>query len=186
MVVSLARSGILDVTSYPCRMGDAVDVFLLRYATDDVRAAVAWLVRNEYALIRSEVGLSDWYALFVYSGDVELRVVVERSQWYLDISASPGASPIQYDLLLVAQRGQTYWDCFPEPAMTERRWDQLPPGISWRETLPDVLAWIRSHDIAGPVALAQDQRYARMWPHSQKAKQLRRTWRANGLPTPHP
>jgi hypothetical protein len=168
-------------------MGDAVDDFLLKWATDDVRAAIAWLLDNGYTLTDSEVGSSTWHARLVYSGEVELRVVVERAQWLLDISPTPGARPFPYDLLLAAQRDQAYWDCHPDIRPDEKPY-QLPPGISWRETLPDVLAWIRTDDIARPVARALDQRFASMWPDSNKAKKLRRTWRANGLPTPpkHP
>ena len=94
--------------------------------------------------------------------------------------------PIQYDLLVAAQRGQTYWDCFPGDMgfglLGHAR--QLPPGLSWRGTLPDVLAWIGGRDVAEAIDRARDQRYVVMWPDSHKAKQLRRCWRAQGLPTP--
>ena len=131
-------------------------------------------------------GASDWGAAFVYSGDTEVHVGVERSQWYLDIAPALGKPPIQYDLLVAAQRAQTYWDCFPGglgvglPGHTR----QLPPGLSWCETLPDVLAWIDGRDVAEAINRARDQRYVVMWPDSPKAAQLRRRWQAQGLPTP--
>ena len=157
-----------------------------RFATDDVRAAVHWLLNNGYQLARSQIGASDWSASLVYTGDAEVHVGVERSQWYLDIAPAPGEPPIQYDLLVAAQRGQTYWDCFPSDVGFDLPGHarQLPPGLSWRNTLPDVLAWIGGHDVAGAVARALDQRYVVMWPDSHKAKHLLRSWRAQGLPTP--
>lgn len=65
------------------------------------------------------------------------------SQWYLDVAPAPAEPPRQYDLLVAAQRGQTYWDCFPaemglDPPVQAR---QRPLG--WRGSLPDVLAWLR-------------------------------------------
>jgi hypothetical protein len=166
-------------------VGIAADEFIQRFATDDVRAAVRWLLDNGYQLFRSQIGASDWSSSFVYAGDAEVHVGVERSQWYMDIAPAPGVPPIQYDLLVAAQRGQTYWDCFPSGMGFGRPGQdrQLPPGLSWRSTLPDVLAWIGGHEVAEAVARARDQRYVAMWPDSHKAKQLLRSWRARGLPT---
>jgi len=83
------------------------------FRNDDVRAAVHWLLDNGYMLAGSQIATSDWSAALVYSGDAEVHVGVERSQWYLDIAPAPGEPPIPYDLLVAAQRAQTYWDCFP-------------------------------------------------------------------------
>jgi hypothetical protein len=164
----------------------AVEEFLQQFATDDVRAAVRWLLDNSYRLARAQVGVSDWSASLVYTGNGEVHVGVERSQWYLEVAPAPGLPPIQYDLLVAAQRGHTYWDCFP--ADTDLgppgRIRELPAGASWHKTLPDVLAWVVEHDVAEAVARARDQRYVVMWPDSHKAKQLRRSWRRQGLPSP--
>jgi hypothetical protein len=162
----------------------AAQEFIQRFATDDVRSTVHWLVTNGYELTQAEVGASDWFASFVFKdGDTEVYVQVERSQWFLQIRLEPARPPIDYDLLAVAQRGQTYWETFPTNPPVALR--QLPPGLSWRQTLPDVLAWIATgHDVTRAVARVQDQRYVVMWPTSNKAKRLLRTWRAQGLPTP--
>jgi hypothetical protein len=171
---------------YTYRVVDvAVEDYMHRYAPDDVRATVRWLVDNGYELARSQIDASDWAASFVYAGQAEVHVGVERSQWYLDIAPAPGMQPIQYDLLVAASRGHNYWDSFPgvgsDPPGAAR---QLPPGLSWRNTLPAVLAWIGRQDVAEAVARVSDQRYLLMWPESHKAKQLRRVWRAQGLPLP--
>ena len=96
----------------------AVEDFMQRYAPDDVRTTVRWLVDIGYELALSQIGASDWDASFVYAGEAEVHVGVERSQWYLDIAPAPGMQPIQYDLLVAAQRGHNYWDCFPRWALT--------------------------------------------------------------------
>ena len=161
----------------------AAQEFMRRFATDDVRSTVRWLVANGYKLDRSEGGASDWFASFIYKGGAEVHIGVERSQWFMQITPARGGSPI--DLLAVGQRGQNYWDVIPEagsnPQMAPR---QLPPGLSWHDTLPEVLAWVACHEVTQAVARARDQRYVVMWPTSSRAKRLRRTWRAEGLPTP--
>jgi hypothetical protein len=169
--------GVVDV---------AGEEFMQRFAPDDVRAAVRWLLDNGYQLARAQIGASDWAALFVYAGDAEVQVGVERSQWYMDIAPAQGEPPIHYDLLVAAQRGQTYWDCFARDVGSDPPGHarQLPHGLSWRNTLPDVLAWIGEHDVVEAVARASDQRYVVMWPDSHKAKQLRASWRVQGLPMP--
>jgi hypothetical protein len=177
----------LGAGSYPRGMVDAAaQEFLRRFATDDVRSTVRWLVTSGYTLGGSEVGASDWFALFIFKGDgPEVHIGVERSQWFMQIKPVPGNPPVDYDLLVVTQRGQTYWDVFPDADIKPRTLPrQLPPGLSWHESLPDVLAWIACQDVTLAVARAQDQRYVVMWPASDKAKRLRRTWRADELPTP--
>jgi len=69
----------------------AAEEFIERFATDDVRAAVYWLLDNGYMLAGSQIATSDWSAALVYSGDAEVHVGVERSQWYLDIAPAPGS-----------------------------------------------------------------------------------------------
>ncbi|MBE1491160.1 hypothetical protein [Plantactinospora soyae] len=91
---------------------------------------------------------------------------------------------MQYDLLSAASRNLDYADCFPECAdiPSSPLPEQLPVGVGWRSTLPTVLAWIGGPGVAEAVKRANDQRYVVMWPDSNKAKELRRTWRrqANG------
>jgi hypothetical protein len=161
--------------------------FMRRFATDDVRSTVRWLVTNGYELARSEFGANDWSGLLVFRGGAEVHIGLERSQWFMRIAPGPEDPPIDYDLLAVAQRGQAYWDVIPraggKPAAPP---GQPPPGLSWHDTLPDVLAWIAGHEVSQAVALVQDQRYAVMWPGSSKARRLRRTWLAEGRPTPGP
>jgi hypothetical protein len=45
--------------------GVAAEKFIQRFATDDVRAAVHWLLDNGYQLTRSQIGASDWSVSFV-------------------------------------------------------------------------------------------------------------------------
>jgi hypothetical protein len=96
-----------------------------------------------------------------------VRIAVDRSRWYLDIAPMLGREPIQFDLLVSAHRGKDYAECFPHwsRAVGSELPTQLPPGIIWRETLPDVLDWISgTYDVETAAARANRQRYAQMWP----------------------
>jgi hypothetical protein len=172
---------------------DDVEEFLGFHATDDVRATVRWLVDNGYVFARYDggsSGLSAFGSSFVYIGDAEVAVTVDKSQWYLDISATPGAASLQFDLLVAAFRGLPYWELFPINRSRDRPArlpEQLPPGVVWRDTLPQVLAWLARTDaaeVAAAAKLAQNQRFAGTWPESQTARKLTSAWRAQGMPLP--
>lgn len=184
------RHGI-TVRRYCWRVADEVESFLRGFAPDDVRATIAWLLDHGYALSAQHPAkeLNTFGSLMVYSGDAEVTVTVDKGQWYMDIARVPGANRHDFGLLLPASRGRPYWECFPsaEAAGDLPLPAQLPPGVSWHDTLPTVLAWLAAKDeteIAAAVALAADQRYAVTWPTSRKARQLRRVWRDRGLPLP--
>jgi hypothetical protein len=53
---------------------------------------VAWLSDNGYRLA-SQAGASTFGAEFVFEGEAMVRIVVDRSQWMLDVAPSPGADP---------------------------------------------------------------------------------------------
>jgi hypothetical protein len=104
--------------------------------------------------------------------------------WCLDVAPTPGAKPIQYDLLLPAHEGRDdadYYAGYQATARQEpgryRRQEQLPLALSWRQTLPSVLEWINGPEVAQAVAHVADQRYVLMWPTSHKARDIRRRWR---------
>jgi hypothetical protein len=59
-----------------------IDEFLHTYAPADVQDTNAWLSANGYALV-AQKGDSTFGAQFVYEGDTEVRITVDRSQWYL-------------------------------------------------------------------------------------------------------
>ena len=42
--------------------------------------------------------------------------------------------------------------------------DQLPEGMSWRETLPDILKWVNGDTVGAAVDRALRLRSALMWP----------------------
>jgi hypothetical protein len=67
----------------------------------------------------------------------------------------------EYDLLIAAHSGQDYGQRFPDTgsrAVGETLPEQLPEGVSWRETLPDVVRWVRENDVAERVSSAKRQR----------------------------
>jgi hypothetical protein len=143
-----------------------VDEFLHTYAPADVQDTVAWLSANGYALV-AQNGDSTFGAQFVYEGDTELRITVDRSQWLLDVAPTPGSKMWQYDLLLAARRGLDYGALFPETGARvpgDPLPEQLPAGMSWRETLPDILPWFGGDTVPALVDRALRQRFALMWP----------------------
>jgi len=151
-----------------------------KFAPADVGSTVRWLKDRRFSMAESDTDRGTFGSRWVFArDDTEVHVTVDRSQWLLDVVPCRGGRPIQYDLLVSAQRGQDYRDCFPRPA-DEQSADlpsQLPPGVSWLNTLPQVLEWLRSeaYDVAA-IERARDQRYVRMWPDSLKARRLRRSW----------
>ena len=138
-------------------------------APADVQHTVAWLLSSGYVLVSQE-GASTFGASFVLEGDSVVRVIVDRSQWSLDVAAASGAQLWQYDLLLAAQSSQEYGRRFQ--GVGARTLDaplpkQLPEGVSWRETLPGVLQWIQAGDVTESVTEAQEQRSTLMWPRNR-------------------
>ncbi len=145
-----------------------MDRFLERFAPEDVRSAVAWLTGNGYDLV-SLKGDSTLGAQFVFVGEAEVHVTVDRSQWLLDVAPAPGADAWQYDLLLAAQAGQDYADLFPAAgsrSLNDRLAEQLPEDVSWRHTLPAILEWVTGDDVPAAVDRALHQRHDLMWPRT--------------------
>jgi hypothetical protein len=139
--------------------------FLRANAPSDVQDTVAWLSDNGYRLA-SQAGASTFGAEFVFEGEAMVRIVVDRSQWMLDVAPSPGADLWQYDLLIAAHSGQDYGQRFPDTgsrAVGRTLPEQLPEGVSWRETLPDVVRWVHENDVAERVSNAKRQRATLMW-----------------------
>lgn len=148
-----------------------VDEFLRRYAPEDVQDTIAWLVSNGYVLV-SQDGTVTFGAVFVFEGDLAVQLMVDRSQWWIDIATSSTAEFWQYSLLLTAQSGKEYRQRYPETGtriLYGPLPSQLPEGVNWLETLPGLLRWIQENDdVAELVAKAQKQRSAAMWPRKRK------------------
>ena len=142
-----------------------VDEFFRANAPADVQHTLAWLVSSGYVLVSQE-GTNTFGAVFVFEGDSVVQIIVDRSQWSLDVAAASTAGFWQYDLLLAAQSSQGYGRQFPGAGA--RTLDgplpkQLPEGVSWRETLPGILRWIQASDVTESITEAQQQRSTRMW-----------------------
>lgn len=147
-----------------------IDEFLRRYAPEDVRDTIGWLAANGYLLVSHHVE-STFGAKFVYAGGAEVRITVDRSQWFLDVAPRPGAEAWQYDLLLAAHEGRDYGALFPETgarSLGDPLPDQLPEGVRWLEKLPDILDWMSDEDVQPAVGRALHQRHDLMWPRKRK------------------
>ena len=147
-----------------------VDAFLQRSAPGDVRDTIAWLSANGYAL-SSQTGQGTFGAQFVYMAGAKVVVTVERSQWMLDVAPRHDAEAWQYDLLIAAQAGQPYRDVFPKigaRSVGDPLPEQLPEGVSWRETLPGILRWVGGDEVRSGVDRARDERDRLMWARTQE------------------
>jgi hypothetical protein len=152
------------------------------HATDDVLATMRWLEASGYVLTEATGGTGEGNGSvrLVFTGRREVAITLDRSQWVLDVADAPGSRLVDFDLLLPSMRGIDYADWAAAAAQAAggaRLPDQLPRGVSWRQTLPLVLEWLGGPGVAGAIALASDQRYAVTWPTSHKARALRRRWR---------
>jgi len=79
----------------------------------------------------------------------------------LDIALQPDTEPWQYELLVAAHAGRDFGEVFPEASLLvagERLPDQLPAGVSWRATLPEILAWVATDGVEGLVDRARRER----------------------------
>jgi hypothetical protein len=95
-----------------------------KFAPADVRDTVRWLKDDRFVMAGSDTDRGTFGSRWVFVREAtEVHVTVDRSQWLLDIVPYRGGHPIQYDLLVAAQRGQDYRDCFPEPG------DEYPAGL---------------------------------------------------------
>jgi hypothetical protein len=147
-----------------------VGEFLQRFAPDDVRETIAWLIANGYTL-DSHRGEGTFGAEFVYVGDAEVRITVDRSQWSLDVAPRPGAKSWQYDLLVAARTSRPYSEVFPETGSRSVGYplaDTLPEGVSWRETLPGILQWVDGEYVQAAVDAALQERHRMMWPRTRR------------------
>jgi len=157
--------------TYPVAVDDLeVDEFLQRSAPGDVRDTIAWLSVSGYTL-GSHHGEGTFGAQFVYMGEAKVLITVDRSQWMLDVAPSPDAEAWQYDLLIAAQAEQHYGEVFPTVgtrSVGDPLPEQLPEGVSWRETLPGILQWVEGDDVRVAVDQARDERNRLMWPLTRK------------------
>lgn len=147
-----------------------VGEFLQRFAPVDVLETIAWLSANGY-ILSSHRGETTFGAEFVYVGDAEVRITVDRSQWFLDVAPRPGAEAWQYDLLIAARTGQPYGEVFPAAgsrSVGDPLPDKLPEGVSWRETLPGILKWVGGQGVPAAVDNALQERSRIMRPRTRR------------------
>ena len=122
---------------------DAVREYVEEVASDDVRAALAWLDDAGFRLTASHGGRRESFgdALLVFTGDAAVRVVRDRGQW--DVAVSPAAGGAWFSLAVVtAAREGRDWEA-PAVEFSAGLPRQLPYGVSWRHSLPTALEWLK-------------------------------------------
>ena len=137
-----------------------MDEFLQRAAPSDVQETIAWLSAYGYTL-SSHQGDGTFGAQFRYLGEAKVLITVDRSQWSLDVALTPDAEVWQYELLIAAQIGQAYGKVLlltDTRSVGDQLPQQLPDGVSWRETLPGILRWVQGDDVRVAVDKAREER----------------------------
>jgi len=152
-------------SQYDAGMAERGRELLAAHAPSDVLETVTWLLENGYTLT-TQRGDNTFGAEFVYHGHSRVRIIVDRSQWSLDVAAALGSAWIQYDLAVAARSGTAYGQRFPRTggrSFGDPLPEQLPEGVSWRETLPDMLEWVRTVEVTTVVETARRQRSVLVW-----------------------
>ena len=131
-------------------------------APDDVLDTLSWLSAHGYEVTRA-VGAGEHMgsALLVFSLSREVTVVRDRDQWDTSVALSPGGKSHSVAVLAAARRGIP-WDPGPRRPVGTPLAQKLPEGMSWRETLPLVLAWLDEPGAASAVDAASDHAKERM------------------------
>jgi hypothetical protein len=78
--------------------------------------------------------------MLVFSGEVDVTITRDRGQWDIAVAPVPGE---RFGLaVLIAAREDREWE---PPAVDDSAGlpPQLPGGISWRDSLPTSIAWLR-------------------------------------------
>jgi hypothetical protein len=101
-------------------------------ATEDVRAALDWLVAGGFAVTETSGGPQHGFgdlSLRLVRGSVDVTIVRDRGQWMCSIAG-------RYLEDLLTEMGER----IPEVPFEAPLPRQLPPDVRWREALPSVLA----------------------------------------------
>lgn len=93
---------------------------------------------------------------------IAVRVVRDRSQWFIDI-APPGSRFVGLHVLLTAKDGV-------KPKLRDHRAgmplpESLPEGVRWTVAVPAVVSWLEQEDAMNTIDRAERQWSAAMRPH---------------------
>jgi len=79
-------------------------------------------------------------AVVVLAGAREVTITRDKGQWEIRAALSAGEPGLWLDVLEAARLGRE-WQPPPRSGSLP---EQLPEGLSWRQALPEVLAWLES------------------------------------------
>jgi hypothetical protein len=137
---------------------DSAVSYVRETAPDDVRSTMDWLESEGWSTESARGGQAEPFgnAIVVFSKDLDRLIVTrDRSQWMLDIQRPDWKRSIDMAIMVHALAGRADWT--PAPSEVS---EQLPSGVSWRETLPRALDWLASTADAVALLRAMQQRRA--------------------------
>jgi hypothetical protein len=139
--------------------------YIASKAPEDVLLTMAWLRDNGWHLTRASV----WEESFgnavaeFRKADVEVQIVRDRGQWMVSVRLSTWDDWTDLALVLDAKSGRTQWD---EPSGNPSDNNQLPVGVKWAETLPDVVKWLATTENVQPkLDELRAERFRQRFPH---------------------
>lgn len=123
---------------------DSVLEYVDTVANDDVRATLRWLDAAGYRVTSSAGGPTESFgnAFLVFTGRREVEIIRDRGQWMIGISLAPGGERIWLDVLAAARKGVAWAPPPHRQSLSSPIPGQLPVGVSWGASLPDVLGWL--------------------------------------------
>jgi hypothetical protein len=116
-------------------------------APNDVLSTLSWLGTNDWQPVNAQGGSSESFGNVLVEfakDDGRITITRDRSQWLMSLRPSGWSDKFDLDIVLDTINGRDDWQAgepFARPLP-----EQLPPGVSWAETLPQALEWLSSHD----------------------------------------
>jgi hypothetical protein len=131
-------------------------------APEDVRRAISWLQEEGWqpASASGGVGAPFGDILIEFIGNrTGVRIIQDRSQWVMDVRPTGCSEWFDFGILLDTMTGREEWTSGHELP------SQLPPGVDWANTLPEVLAWLSStSNIASKIRETRLKRFRARFP----------------------
>ena len=142
-------------------IGEAVK-YVEGCASTDVLSTISWLRTKGWRPVSARGGPSESFGDVLVEfakGDGRITITRDRSQWQMSLRPAGWSDRFDLDIILDTINGRTDWQAqepFARPLP-----GQLPPGVAWAESVPQVLEWLDSHDDAAGLLKEMQQKRSR-------------------------
>lgn len=128
-------------------------------ALSDVLSTLSWLGTNDWQPVNAQGGSSESMGDVLVEfakDDACITITRDRSQWLMSLRPSGWSDKFDLDIILDTINGRDDWQPIARPLP-----EQLPPGVSWAETLPQALGWLAGHDDGARVLKGMQRKRSR-------------------------